>query len=197
MATTDWPDWLIPTDCRINWVKAGVQFRNPYSGKLEGLEFSSGRWVLSLTLTERALRDAGRVEAYLFDLAGGSNRTRAWHFRTKGVPRGTMRGAPTLHAAAVRGDKVITIDTEPGATLAHGDMIGCTQQLFQSAADCVADGSGVMTVPLVNRVRASMALGAAISWSRPTAQFVLPSFGGIVARPGKVDGASVDLEEVW
>jgi len=48
-------------------------------------------------------------------------------------------------------------------TLLAGDMIGCSGHLFQVASDCTANDGGAMTVPLVNRVRATIASSTAVT----------------------------------
>jgi len=93
-------------------------------------------------------------------------------------------GAPTAYA-------------QP-ATLLAGDMIGCSGHLLQVASDCVANDAGAITVPLVNRVRGAIAGGTAVTWYRPTAQFIMPAMvGGTMQVPGFTQGAALDLVEVY
>lgn len=84
------------------------------------------------------------------------------------------------------------------ATLRADDMIAAGGQLFQVAADCTADDSGRIVVPLVNRVRATIAVDSAVTWSRPTCEMMMPAMqSGPIVRPGAIEGAGVDLVEVW
>ena len=84
------------------------------------------------------------------------------------------------------------------ATLLAGDFVGCSGHLFQIAADCTATDAGVMTVTLVNRVRATIAISTAVTWYRPTAQFVMPAMqGGALQVPGMLQSAALDLLEVY
>jgi len=84
------------------------------------------------------------------------------------------------------------------ATLLAGDMIGCSGHLLQVASDCTANDVGAMTVPLVNRVRGAIAGGTAVTWYRPTAQFIMPAMvGGTMQVPGFTQGAALDLVEVY
>lgn len=86
----------------------------------------------------------------------------------------------------------------PGPTLLAGDFIGVGGQLFQVAADCQANSAGVMTVPVVNRVRGTIASGSAVTWHRPSCEMVLPAMqAGPVWRPGAIDSTALDLMEVW
>jgi hypothetical protein len=83
-------------------------------------------------------------------------------------------------------------------TLLAGDMIGCSGHLFQVASDCTATDAGVMTVPVVNRARATIASSTAVTWYRPTAQFILPAMAaGAMQVPGYTQGPALDLLEVY
>lgn len=84
------------------------------------------------------------------------------------------------------------------ATLLAGDMIGCSGHLLQVASDCTANDVGAMTVPLVNRVRSTIATSTAVTWYRPTAQFIMPAMAGATMQvPGYTQGAALDLVEVY
>jgi hypothetical protein len=115
-----------------------------------------------------------------------------------------MTQMPVAGAAEVRIDSVIfaagTVagDFPPPATLLAGDMIGCSGHLLQVASDCQATDAGVMTVPIINRVRATIASGTAVTWYRPTAQFMMPAMAaGALQVPCYTQGAALDLLEVW
>jgi hypothetical protein len=198
MATYDWPITLLPQRAAIGSQGAGEQFKSPYNGTLQAVDFVAERWVLSVTLPQRGTRDAGAVEAFFFRLRGGVNRVRAWHFG-RPVPIGTMRGTPTLSAGVSRGGTSLPITggTASG-TLKAGDMLGAGGQLFMVAEDVALNGSGAGTVPLVHRVRATINTGAAVTWNRPTAEWVMPAWLAAVAHfPGGIDGAAFDFEEAW
>jgi hypothetical protein len=79
-----------------------------------------------------------------------------------------------------------------------GDMFGLGGQLFMVATDCVADGSGALSAPVVNRARVALTAGAAVTWNKPTATFAMTGSSGQVAHlPMLLDGAAFDLVEVW
>jgi hypothetical protein len=88
-------------------------------------------------------------------------------------------------------------DYVAGPTLLAGDFLGAGGQLFEVAADTQLAG-GVGTVPVINRVRATIASGSAVTWYRPTCEMVLPAMqAGPVYRPGAIDSTALDLVEVW
>jgi hypothetical protein len=90
------------------------------------------------------------------------------------------------------------LDYFPDATLKAGDYVGAGGQLFQVASDAVASSAGDMTVPVLNRVRGTIALGSVVTWYRPTCEMVLPAMqAGPVRRPGVIESTALDLVEVW
>lgn len=197
MATITWPTSLIPQTVGVSLRKAGLQFRSPFNGTTQAIDFVAERWVLSLTMPPKRRSTSGQVEALLFSLAGGIERVRCWHF-VRPVPLGTMRGTPTMTSQAVRGDASLAITSLSGYTLKAGDMIGAGGQLFMVGADCVTNGSNLITVPIINRVRATIAGGASVTWDAPTADFIMPAMQPAVAyRPAILDGVPFDLEEIW
>ena len=198
MATYDWPATLQPAQATIGSQGAGEQFKSPYNGTLQSVEFVAERWVLSVTLPQRARLDAGQVEAFFFRLRGGVHRVRAWHFG-RPVPRGTMRGSPTLSAQVTRGGTSLPITGgTASSTLKAGDMLGVGGQLFMVAEDITLNGSGAGTVAVVHRVRSTIASGSAVTWNKPTGDFVMPAWLASVSHAGAVlEGAAFDFEEVW
>lgn len=194
MATFDLPSSLKPTTMEWGSIKAGVQFRSPFNGNVESVEFPGERWRASLTFNLGTPALAGQAEAFFARLAGGSERVRLRHF-LRPVPVGTMRGLPTLNAAAARGDLQLLINTT--GTLRAGDFFKVGTQLFQCFADCTPVAN-VLTVPLVQRVRAALSSGAAVTWDRPTALFICPAMSFAAGySPGQVAPMAVDFEEVF
>jgi hypothetical protein len=194
MATFDLPSNLRPTTMEWGTIKAGVQHRSPFNGALESVEFPGERWRVSLTFNRGTPALAAQAEAFFSRVAGGSERVRLGHF-LRPAPVGTMRGTPSLSAAAARGDLQLSINTT--GTLRAGDFFKVGGQLFQCFADCTPVAS-VLTVPLVQRVRAPLSNGAAVTWDRPTALFICPanSFAAGYS-PGQAAPMAVDFEEVF
>lgn len=83
-------------------------------------------------------------------------------------------------------------------TLLAGDMLRVGAQLFQVAADTALNDAGAGAVPVINRVRTAISSGAAVTWNKPTAEFLCPSMANRVTfRPGYMEGAVIDLEEAY
>ena len=196
MATFAWPDSLAPS--MVSWIiqKSGVQFRSPFAGSVEAVEFPGQFWRVSVTLAPSKTRNSGEAEAFLARIAGGAERVLVPYW-PRLQPRGTLRGSLTLSTAAVRGDLTLSIGgAAVAATLKAGDMIGCGSQLFQCFQDCVTSGT-IITVPLVNRVRGALAVGTVVTWNRPTVTCCLPSPSSSRSyEPGAAGSLAADLEEV-
>jgi hypothetical protein len=140
------------------------------------------------------MANGGEGEAFFARLAGGVDRVLVPYWMRQ-VPRGTMRGTPTLAIPAARGDLSLTLTVAAGSTLLAGDMLGLGGQLFQVFQSCTATGA-LLVVPLVNRVRATIAAGSAVTWQTPTVTCLIPSsFSQRAYEPAVASVMPVDLEE--
>jgi len=198
MATYDWPTTMIPAVAAIGSQGSGVQFKSPFNGTLQAVEFVAERFTLSVTLPPKMRDDSGAVEAFFMRLRGGVNRVKAWHF-SRPAPKGTMRGSPTLSAGVSRGGTSLPITGgTASSTLKAGDMLAVGGQLFMVAENVSLNGSGAGTVPVVHRVRATINSGAAVTWDKPTAEFVMPAWmASFVHNVDALENVSLDFEEVW
>lgn len=203
MPTIDWPEALIPQTAQLTLRKSTVQFASPFNGTPQAFDFIADRWVLSCSLAQMSARRPRGVGAFCNMLSGGINRVRVWPFETRGTPRGTLRGTVTLSAAVLRGALALPVTggTPAGGsgpvTLLQDDFIAVGGQLFMVAANVTLAG-GAGSVPVVNRVRSTIAAGSAVTWNRPTCEMVLPALqAGPMRRPGAIDSAALDLIEVF
>jgi hypothetical protein len=115
---------------------------------------------------------------------------------------GQVVADPTIvGSAVVWGFQLEPRQTMSGYTghpsLEQGDFLGVGGQLFQVDSFAVlANGQG--TVPLINRVRGTIAANSPVTWYRPTCEMVLPAMqAGPVRRPGVIESTALDLVEVW
>lgn len=189
----DWPAVLEPQD--VAWIiqKAVISFRSQMSGSQESIEFPGEFWKISVTVPPRPMNTAGVASAFFARVAGGMEQVNVPYWPRR-VPIGTMRGSPVLAAGAVRGDLSLQITTT--GTLVAGDAFSVGGQLFVCFQDC-APVSGTLTVPLVNRVKATYAIGTAVVWDKPVVKCTIPanSFGASYLT-NIMAGLPVDLEEV-
>lgn len=202
MAVIDWPASYLPQTAQIALQRSVRQFRSPHNGSLQAVGYMAERWQLSFVLPPRPIGAGGAIEALLFQLTGGVDRVRCWHFG-RPQPAGTLRGSPVVATGAVRGDTTLAITTTAGATVKAGDMLAVAlaaggTQLIQMAADGMANGSGALTLALVTHIRNTVNVGAAITWNRPTAEFVMPASRAAASyRPGVQEGAVFELDEAY
>lgn len=193
----DWPITVKVQNCSIGFKKLPIGFRSILNGTPQNIELPGGRWVLSLTLVPVSLNSAGEIESLLNYLAGGVNTVNCWHF-ARPRPRGTLAGSPVINGGVTRGATSVPITTQIGYTVKKGDMFGAAGQLFETFADTTADGSGHMTIPITNRVRATLANATPVTWDRPKAVFACMSDVNQTAYSAMLqEQAALELEEVW
>lgn len=142
MATYDWPEALEAASFEWGVQKAGLQFKGPYNGTTQALDFVAERWVVGVTLPPRKMVQAGAVEAFFNRMAGGVHRLRLWHMASgtrqeRGAPRGSLRGSPQVSGAHVRGDSALRITGGAGRNLVTGGSFE-----VDTSGDGVANGWG-------------------------------------------------------
>lgn len=174
MTTYTWPTTRVFTAASAEWRLAPNVFLLPsqFSGHTQTVERPGARWMVRITFTPHSDADRAAVEAFLAKVRGKANRIALWHPK-RPVPLGTMRGSPVLAATEPRGETSLAITTTAGATLKAGDMIKVGDSLLMVTDDATADGAGAITVSVTPGLKAQVSAGAAVSWDRPTATFIL------------------------
>lgn len=167
--------------------------RSIYGGNTQVSDMLNDRWLISLSIPLRASADGAAVEAWINKMRGLVNTAELWHM-ARPVPRGTMRGSPTCGTTA-KGASSLTLTTSAGATLEAGDMIGIGGRLYQVASYAQADGGGTMSVTIVNRTRAAITTGSAVTWDKPKVQFQMVGFNQVPYLPGYSGAVNLDFEE--
>jgi hypothetical protein len=194
VAVFDYPSSLTPKTVSWGLRKSVAQFRSPMAGSVQSVEFPGSYWFISITLPEWSMRSGGggEAEAFFARLAGGVDRVRVPYW-PRPIPLGSMRDTPTVNTSIGRGSQAVFIATNGG--LKAGDMFEIGGQLFQTFIDCTPV-SGVLTVPLVNRVRFNITAGSAVNWNRPTVTCLVPSQSSSTTyQQGMMAGLAIDLEE--
>jgi hypothetical protein len=159
--------WRSPEGFEMGLRRAVVQSRSPITGVVDGVDLLAWHWRVQLQMSRLLAADAGEFEALLNWLAGGVNTLELWHFN-RPQPVGTMRGTPVLAATAAQFAGQLQVQAVAGATLMGGDLLGVGGYLVQVLQACTADASGLISVPLVARLPADVAVGTAVLWDRPT-----------------------------
>jgi hypothetical protein len=168
-------------------------FASPFGGSEQVTDMLNDRWMCSLDLPLSDHNRAAKREAFIEAMRGQTNNTELYHF---GRPRplGTLSGTP-IARATLQGAAVIVINATTGQTLLAGDMIGVAGLLLRVAADCTSS-AGAITVPLANRLRRAVTVGAAVTWDRPTAPFRLASSPRVRYVGGYAEGMTLDFVEM-
>lgn len=169
----------------------------PFGGSEQAVDLLNDRWLVSLELRAQTLAEAATIEAFIAAMRGQTNTCALWHFM-RAAPRGTMRGTLTMSATAAQGAASIIVTGGAGqaaTTLLQGDLLGVGGLLLMVASDCTANGSGVITVPITNRLRTTQSSGAAVTWDKPTTSFRLLNTSGVHYVPGYAEPVSMDFGE--
>ena len=197
MSTVTVPSTFKPRACTFTQSTNQRVNAAPFGGSEQAVDFLNDRWLCSVELPARRAGPAAALEAFIGALRGQTNTCALWHFM-RPAPRGTMRGTLTMSATAAQGASSIVVTGGAGqaaTTLLAGDLLGVGGLLLMVASDCTANGSGVITVPITNRLRVSQSSGAAVTWSAPTATFRLLTTSGMHYVPGYAEPLSLDFGE--
>ena len=155
------------------------------SGSIQTSGVPGKRWKVGMQLPASAYANRSirmDVEGFLDRLAGREHRVTLWHMGRKGIggygyPVGTIaQSGVTAGTSAVQFATTITLaNCGANATLKAGDFFSVNGQLIMNPETVTADGSGVMVLPKITRLRAALTSGQPVTVSRPTARFVLDS----------------------
>lgn len=195
MTTIAFPTGVAPDTFALRLSATQRVHASPFGGSEQVVDLLNDRWMISMSLPKRTRAQAAAIEAFINAMRGMTNTVNLYHFGRK-TPQGTMVGSPTCNAASQGAASVTLASAGASATLLAGDMIGVSGQLLQVAADATANGSGVITVTLVNRLRAAITGGSAVTWDRPTVPFRLVSSPAVLHVPGYAESVSLDFAEV-
>lgn len=198
MSTLDYPTSAHFVPQAMDWsLRANVfMSTSPYSGDVQTVEVPGARWGCSLTYAPQPNALQAELEAYWASVRGQVNRVALWHMQ-RPAPRGTLRGTPTLAAAAAQFATSVQITAGTGETLLKGDMIGVGGYMVMVTGNATG-ASGTLTVPITPPLRVARSIGAPVIWDRPTALFLLTSPETRVSWSAKVSpGMAVDLVEVF
>lgn len=154
---------------------------SPLNGMNQTVVLPGAIWVANLTFRPQTPAERADLEGWLMALGGQEHRVSMAHpVPARWVPRGTMRGGPVLSSGAGQFANTLAITTTANATLLRGDFIKVDNQVYQVSGDAQANGSGAMSVGVTPRVRTAHTTGASVTWSKPTATFMLAGNDAIV-----------------
>ena len=189
------PSAFKPVSCQLTLDVNQRVTASPFGGSEQATDLLNDRWRMTCDLPASLWADAAIREAFIGSMRGMSNWVALYHFARQ-QPRGTARGTQTLNADVAQGASsiVITGVSPSTGTYLAGDLFGVSSLLLMCSTDCTASG-GVITVPVVNRVRKALTSGSAVTWYRPTALFRMLSTSGIGYSPAIASGSQFEFGE--
>lgn len=174
-STINWPADRAFAPRRLTWGASTPKssWTAFFIGRVQSVSHLADRLRCTVTLPPCGPVDAGRREAFFMELASTGNWVRLGHPQRQ-APQGTLRGTPTVASNAAAGARTLSVQGLAGDTLLAGDPLGAGGYLMLTGyAGAVANGSGVLTVPLVLPLRAALSAGAAVTWQAPTTTWQL------------------------
>lgn len=97
MNTYDWPADLGIESMDWGIDRAVVRMTSGITRAVQSVDLLGYQWVVQVSMPPKVFGDAGKQEAFFNTLVGGVDRVKIYR-RDRPVPRGTLRGAPTIGA---------------------------------------------------------------------------------------------------
>jgi hypothetical protein len=170
MDIIDWPadEVFVPSRLRLGVSVPKSGWRAFFTGQAQTISHQADRYRLTVSLPACGPLAAGRREAFFLGRASRGDWVRLGLVH-RPVPQGTLRGTPTVAVSALAGARTLQVQGVPGDTLLGGDALGAGGHLFVADyVGAVADGSGVLSLPLILPLQAPLTLGDALTWQAPT-----------------------------
>jgi hypothetical protein len=191
----NWPSTIGVKNARFVMQSNQRANASPYGASEQVVDLLNDRWLLYLTLPVQSFAKAAAVEAFLASFRGMANTANIWHF-ARVAPSGTLRGSLLTSGTQAQGAaQLVLAGGTAGGTVFAGDMFGAGGQLLMASANATADGSGNVTIPLVNRLRAAIATGQSVGWDKPMAPFRLLTHTGVMYEAGVTEEVQCTLSE--
>lgn len=207
MSVYDWPTDEAYRPQSFTWgaVERIGEAISGYTGAVQTREVPfSYRYKVSMTL--RPTTDFAVHAARLGFLAKlrRAHRVRIPHYgfeRNAFAPYGTLRGTPTLSAAAQGATSIGATTSTAGHTVKQGDLLGITTtagvQAVTVTANATASGTAI-TIAFEPPLRAAVSGGASLVWNKPMPTFMLatPEWSASY-RDGVGEPVPLEFIEVW
>ena len=189
---------IIPNDSSIEYKSNTSVFRSPFNGAIQTLDRGGEGWMYRMNF--RNLTNAQRTEltAFLVRLNGQQHRFTAYNHAESN--RGVFGGSPQISGSGQTGRTVNISNASINITnwIRAGDWFGIGGELKMCVLDADSDGTGLVTIEFMPRIRVSPANLSAVTTSAATGQFMLGRDGAKwTNRPGGFSDLSIDsLEDI-
>jgi hypothetical protein len=154
-----------------------------FSGDVQTSSMPGARWGWDMDFGLQENSERAEVDAFVLRLNGREHRALIYDIKNP-APRGTINlTGVSVAAPAAQFASVLQLQgCGANKTLTPGDWFSVAGQLVMVVAPAAADGAGVMTVEFRHMLRSSVAAGAAIVLSKPTAKFIRTDAGMSMVR---------------
>lgn len=192
-------------ECSIGQITHNVAEVSETTGAQSERLLGPPQWTMALrSASHMTLDEAAWWECTLLRLRGGVNVLAAWD-PVRAIPRGSLRGTPTVLDAQRGGAGVTLGGITPGQTLAMGDWLQIgggftTSQLVKVVQPATAGGDGQMGVYIEPPIRQAIATGSPATVERALGYYrVQGSLRSAYQAGGKYKqgGFALDLVETW
>lgn len=199
MSTIALPVAFQPQSCLLRLQTNQRVNASPFGGSEQAVDMLNDRWLMDIELPESSQAYGAQVEAFIAAMRGQTNVCALYHF-ARTVPNGTASTVASTWTVsnASQGASSITITAsaaQSGKTLLAGDLLSVGAQLLMVSATCTANGSGVMVVTLVNRLRTAISGSPYAVLASPTQLFRLLSAGNVTYERARASGVSLQFGE--
>lgn len=178
-----------PSSFTLERVSGGFTSRSQVSALLQVRPTLGWYWRGSMRFPAATHADRAEMEALMH--AWGLGDVMSFGHPLRPVPRGTMRGSPTVSGAHSAGSRVLKIDGT--GTLEAGDLFKAGGCLYMVAEKATL--SGPTDVILSGSLLTDLSSGAPIEWDRPAIDWVRTSPIRVTYIPGISVAIEVDFEE--
>jgi hypothetical protein len=145
---------------------------SPLTGTTRTRQLPGSRWACSLRYDTLEAADAALIEAFLAEMDGMAGRVSLYPYHRL-TRRGTLTGTLLVNGASQTGNSLVCDGAGAATTLVAGDFFSVGGELKQIIETCTADGSGNITLAFRPGIRTSPSDNAAVTYSQPTASFML------------------------
>lgn len=164
MTTFDWPaDCPNPTSARRRLVSNTKTFTSPLTGATQTASRPGERWEYILQWQAVTGAKRGNLLAALARLNGAEHRQRLPVFAHRQT--GALTGTPLINGAGQTG-AVISIKGAPNSVanwIRRGDLIAWDNGIKMATADAASNGSGIVSVSIMPKIRFSPANNAPVA----------------------------------
>ena len=162
MSILTWPARLIPKSQQFYPVFTTRQFKSPFTGAAQTMEYPACAWHCQLTFKDLDRDELRALETFLIQLRGAAGRFRIGD-QANGEPRGLAVGSPVVDGGNQTGSALTISGCQPLQNfLLAGDYITVNNELKRLTFDATANAEGKTVLRFEPNLRNSPANGAGI-----------------------------------